>query len=248
MDLCRKCNCELVVGGNYNPVKYNGKICIHCKKQYRHEQYIKNCEKCKRYDKEYYKNNKDKKKIYYEKNKEHIKIRKKEYDKAYRAKNIEKIREYTKNNKEQIKKYRENNKDYIDQYNKEYYKNNKDKKKEYKKNFYKINLNNKLSIILRSRIYKKLKYYKKSGSAVRDLGCTIDELKVYLESKFQEGMSWDNWRADGWHLDHIIPLSSFDLTDREQFLKACHYTNLQPLWAEENLKKSNKIITQQVNI
>ena len=70
-----------------------------------------------------------------------------------------------------------------------------------------------------------------------DLGCTIPELKQYLESKFQEGMTWENWGVHGWHIDHIIPLSSFDLTCREQFLKVCHYTNLQPLWAKDNLSK-----------
>lgn len=80
----------------------------------------------------------------------------------------------------------------------------------------------------------------KSGSAIRDLGCSMEELKVYLESKFQPGMSWDNYSFTGWHIDHIIPLSSFDLTDPEQFKQACHYTNLQPLWAEDNFKKSNK--------
>jgi hypothetical protein len=48
-------------------------------------------------------------------------------------------------------------------------------------------------------------------------------------------MTWDNWTTDGWHIDHIKPLaSSFDLTDRKQFLEACHYTNLQPLWAKDN--------------
>jgi len=78
----------------------------------------------------------------------------------------------------------------------------------------------------------------KAGSAVKDLGCTIPELIKYLESKFQLGMTWENHSSTGWHIDHIIPLCEFDLTDREQFLKAAHYTNLQPLWAEDNLKKN----------
>ncbi len=83
----------------------------------------------------------------------------------------------------------------------------------------------------------------KAGSAIRDLGCTIPELKAHLEARFYpnpetgEAMAWENWKHDGWHIDHIRPLSSFDLTDREQFLQACHFTNLQPLWAEENFSK-----------
>jgi hypothetical protein len=60
-----------------------------------------------------------------------------------------------------------------------------------------------------------LKNNSKRGSAVKDLGCSIEELKIYLESKFLPGMSWDNWSPDGWHIDHIKPLSKFDLTDRE---------------------------------
>lgn len=81
----------------------------------------------------------------------------------------------------------------------------------------------------------------KSGSPVRDLGCSLEELKTHLEQQFQLGMTWENWSRTGWHIDHIQPLSSFDLTDREQFLKAAHYTNLQPLWAKDNLVKHNKI-------
>lgn len=54
-------------------------------------------------------------------------------------------------------------------------------------------------------------------------------------------MSWDNWSLKGWHIDHIYPLSKFDLTDPKEFKKACHCTNLQPLWATENIIKSAKI-------
>ena len=55
-------------------------------------------------------------------------------------------------------------------------------------------------------------------------------------------MTWANWSRYGWHIDHIVPLSFFDLSDRKQLLQACHYTNLQPLWAEENRKKSNRML------
>jgi hypothetical protein len=81
---------------------------------------------------------------------------------------------------------------------------------------------------------------------LRDLGCSLEELRIRFENMFHanantgEMMSWDNYGYDGWHIDHIIPLSSFDLTDKEQFLKACHYTNLQPLWAWQNHEKSDK--------
>lgn len=100
-------------------------------------------------------------------------------------------------------------------------------------------VNYKLAKNLRNRMRMAIKRRYKSGSAVRDLGCSIDFLKIYLESKFLDGMSWDNWSKTGWHIDHIIPLSSFDLTNRIDFLKACHYSNLQPLWATDNLSKGD---------
>ncbi len=99
-----------------------------------------------------------------------------------------------------------------------------------------------LRVNLRTRLSKAIKTEQKTGSAVKDLGCTIQYFKSYIESQFQPGMTWENWGKYGWHLDHITPLSSFDLTDREQLLKACHYTNLQPLWARDNLEKGNKML------
>jgi len=93
---------------------------------------------------------------------------------------------------------------------------------------------------LRARLYSSIKTNQKTGSAVRDLGCSVAELSLYLEVRFQLDMTWGNYGQ--WHIDHIIPLSKFDLTDREQFLKACHFSNLQPLWAKENLSKGKKIV------
>ena len=120
---------------------------------------------------------------------------------------------------------------------------NKDKVKLQKKVYrekWKTDIQYRLSNRLRKRLHNILNNDQKSGSAVKDLGCTIDELKIYLESKFQPGMTWDNWTIDGWHIDHIKPLASFDLSDRKQLLEACHYTNLQPLWAKDNLEKGDR--------
>lgn len=118
--------------------------------------------------------------------------------------------------------------------------------KTYNRNRRQKDLNFRLAGDLRSRLAVAVSLNLKSGSAVEDLGCSIGQLKLYLESKFyineSDGrwMSWDCWESNGWHIDHIKPLSSFDLTDRSQFLQACHYTNLQPLWAKDNLKKGAK--------
>lgn len=72
------------------------------------------------------------------------------------------------------------------------------------------------------------------------IGCTIEELKNHLEKQFMEGMNWENHGLYGWHIDHKIPLSSAQSED--DLYKLCHYTNLQPLWASDNLKKGNKLI------
>jgi len=147
--------------------------------------------------------------------------------------------------KSYFKAYREANKDkrkdYARIYMKTYHSINKEKIYYYRNNKLKTDIQFKLSCILRNRLNTAIKENFKIGSAVRDLGCTIDELKIYLESKFQNGMCWSNYGKDGWHIDHIIPLASFDLTDRNQLLEACHYTNLQPLWAKDNLSKGDRI-------
>lgn len=118
-------------------------------------------------------------------------------------------------------------------------KQNRQKRREYLRNHRINNLNYRLSEALRGRLWNILRGKQKAGSSVDDLGCTIDELKQHLEAQFSDGMNWDNWSRDGWHIDHIVPLASFDLTDRDQFLKATHFTNLQPLWAKENLSKGS---------
>jgi hypothetical protein len=93
---------------------------------------------------------------------------------------------------------------------------------------------------LRRRTLLALHGHYKADTTIRLIGCSAEELKKHLESLWQEGMSWDNYGLHGWHIDHVIPLSSFDLSKEEEQRKALHYTNLQPLWAEDNLKKSNK--------
>jgi hypothetical protein len=89
---------------------------------------------------------------------------------------------------------------------------------------------------LRCRLRRAIKTNAKRGSAVSDLGCSVPQLLQHLEQQFADGMNWDNWGE--WHIDHIKPLYKFDLLDREQFLEAVHFTNLQPLWAIDNYKKN----------
>lgn len=96
-----------------------------------------------------------------------------------------------------------------------------------------------------SRLRKALKGKSKSASTLVLLGCTAMELKVRLESLWQPGMSWENYGKKGWHIDHIRPCCSFDLTDPEQQKTCFHYTNLRPLWWHENLSKGGKVLTDE---
>lgn len=111
--------------------------------------------------------------------------------------------------------------------------------KEYRKKRYANNAIARLSDILRSRLSAAMSGKVKNGSGVRDLGCSIEYFIVYIKKMFEDGMGWDN--KGKWHIDHIKPLSSFDLTDRAQLLQACNYTNLQPLWAKDNIAKGARL-------
>lgn len=98
-----------------------------------------------------------------------------------------------------------------------------------------------LAKLVRRRLRTALKGGAKVGSAVAHLGCTVEAAVAHVAGQFQQGMSWENHGFTTWHIDHIKPLSSFDLTDPEQLAKACHYSNLQPLWAQDNLSKGARI-------
>lgn len=99
------------------------------------------------------------------------------------------------------------------------------------------NLQYRLACNLRNRLNKAIKNLTKNQTTLTLLGCSIQHLKTHLQNQFIEGMSWDNYGQ--WHIDHIRPCASFDLSDPTQVKECFHYSNLQPLWAIENLKKSD---------
>ena len=107
---------------------------------------------------------------------------------------------------------------------------------EYKKSKLETDLEYKLKQRMRSRLGR-IKF-NNSIRTIDWLGCSMSELKKHLESKFLPDMTWINYGK--WHIDHIKPLSLFNLSNDEELVVACHYTNLQPLWAKDNLVKSNK--------
>jgi hypothetical protein len=158
---------------------------------------------------------------------------KKEYSKLNFTKENNRKTLWAKNNPTKVKESKQ--KYYNNNTNKEQFRNN-----QYTQNRKKIDIVFKLSCVSRTRLieFLKIKNITKKNKTFNYIGCTPQFLKEYLETKFVSGMSWDNHGE--WHIDHIIPLSS--AKNENDVYMLCHYTNLQPLWAEENLRKSNKII------
>ncbi len=162
------------------------------------------------------------------------KERKAKSDKAYAERNKEKIKQYKKD-------WQKNNKDRLRERYQKWY--NDNRKAIYQKAVDKRKNSNqaRLSHTLRTRINKGLHGMLKEEKTFNLIGCTIDELIKHIESLFVDGMSWDNYGKNGWHIDHIIPVASFDLTKLEEQKKCFNYKNLQPLWAEDNYRKGDRI-------
>jgi hypothetical protein len=185
--------------------------------------------RCKKCFNEYQKNNPNRKgnqNRYGSKNRDIINSKTRE---RYH-KNVDESR---KSNREKRKRLRKLNPEKYRNYSNKWRNNNYERVKK--------DLEWKMKKILRTRFLTAIKKQFKKSSVLKLLGCSIDECRIYIESKFQEGMNWENHGIFGWHIDHIIPCATFDLTKLEEQQKCFHYTNLQPLWWEDNLKKSNKV-------
>jgi hypothetical protein len=211
-------------------IKCKGCSCIRAEDEY--EIYKgsrrKTCLKCKA---NRVKNkDKEKEKEYYKKYRENNKDKIKENNKKYRENNVDNLKEI-------YKKWRENNREKKNEYEKKYREANKCEHQK-RKNLCKIcNLEQCLINLQRGAIRRMLKNsdLSKTKHTIEYLGCDSEYFKEYITKKMNDDMTWDNI-----HLDHIRPISKFNLSDPDEFLECCHYTNLQPLLAKTNLEKSNK--------
>jgi len=237
-------------------------ICVKCKSKIDYEN---NREKKLKRCKEYYENNKEiileRNKIYYENNKEIILVRHKEYQEE----NVEKYKEYydkykiTDKAKERGKRYseknreykaekdrkwREENKEHVREFQKKYSKENKEKINKYRRNYecnrFRNDMVFRLKLLVSSSIRKAFytNKLKKNGRTEIILGKSFEDFKLYLESKFEPWMNWENqgrYNGEfnyGWDIDHIIPISSAKTED--DIIRLNHYTNLQPLCSKIN--------------
>ena len=170
--------------------------------------------------------------------------RAREYHHENREKRLEYKAQYRKKNKDKIalarKEWGEKNKDYIREYNRQYQQNNKDNHNEYRRNRYANDPLNKLKCSIRYNCWRVSDAVKqdKEMRSLEYLGCSIEEFKLHIESLWLDGMSWDNHGE--WHIDHEVPLDWY-VKNKDDPWEANHYTNLQPLWAMDNLSKGNRL-------
>jgi predicted ATP-dependent endonuclease of OLD family len=188
---------------------------------------------------------------YYADNKEKIIKKTRQYYEENKDKQNARKREYKRENKEYFralqKKYWRDNKHILGPKNKARYeanskRYNKMHYKNYKRPKYYSDVEFRLKEVLSARIRQALNHNYKSASTEELIGCTIPELRQHLERQFTDGMSWDNHSITGWHIDHIRPCDSFDLTDPVQQKECFHHSNLQPLWYDDNIRKGTSVL------
>lgn len=250
---CSKCKKRKKISEFYKDKNKKDKhscICKLCSSNYTKRYYQENREQVNKQHKDYYLKNKkriyENKRDYFKKHKKRIKQQSKIYRKKNHKKLCKKKREYYKDNKEKILKYHKiyykKNKLKKLKYAKKYHINNKKKRVEYNVEYRRKRRNENIDIRVRDRLSKRIwdavKGNYKSKSTLKLLGCSVEELKNHLKKQFKKGMTWDNYGFYGWHIDHIIPCCKFDLSKPKEQAKCFHYTNLQPLWAEENWSKN----------
>ena len=220
------------------------------RKEYKKEYNLKNKEKISEYTKEYnFKNKeriKERKKEYNLKNREH----KKEWQKEWNLKNKEYIKEYKKEynlkNKEHLKKIKKEwhlkNPREIPQDQKEYLSRPeaKELRRNRMRNKYKTDINFRLTDLCRNRVRKALKGFSKSAATMKLIGCTVEELRQHIESKFEPWMNWENQGLGGWDIEHIKACFHFNMADPKQQRTCFNWSNLQPMEHIENIKKGTR--------
>lgn len=163
----------------------------------------------------------------------------KEYQLQNRIRILAKRQEYRINNQDKIIAHRKLYKKRAAILNKRWQIINKEKRNLRQKHRLKTDINFKLARNLRGRVRSAIIGAIKFDKTLSLIGCSVDDLKIHLEKQFTKGMSWKNYGK--WHIDHIIPCSSFNLKNIKEQKKCFHYSNLQPLWAKDNLIKNNKL-------
>lgn len=166
-------------------------------------------------------------------------LRTKKYNETHPKEHKNRVCKTQEENNLRMKNWREAHIEYLKEYHKNYRITHKEKIRADYKNRIENDINFRMRQILCKRLQRAVKKEDRTQFTMDLLGCTIEEFRAYLESKFTEGMTWDNYGKQGWVIDHIIPCRSFDLTKIEEQKKCFNYKNMQPLWNTDNQKKSD---------
>ena len=144
-------------------------------------------------------------------------------------------------NKRALVKINENREEYNKKKREDWERNNEKRNSSRRKNLQKRRDNDPVYRV-RMNIHVRLSQMvtRKVGNTMELAGCSLEELCTFLEAEFSPGMTWENYGLKGWHIDHIRPCASFNLEDPEEQKKCFHWTNLQPLWALDNIRKGDK--------
>lgn len=239
MKTCSKCGeTKLITEFHIKKSSKDGRIgiCRACKNNYSKKYYIENKEKITEYQEGYRKSNysyiADRDRKYYEKNRD----KKSKYNKEYYLRNRDEIKNKQKHRHlKSIENKRE--------YNRNYHRKNREAliemarirnktRRSYDPLFRLTN-----NLRRRTRLAIRGRGYRKNTKTFSIIGCSKPHLVNHIENQFADGMGWDNY--GDWHVDHIVPLSSAETED--ELIGLCHYTNLQPLWASDNMSKGAKL-------
>lgn len=236
MNICKLCNNELPLSAFYLKDKRNNR-------------YDSTCKECRKLGAS----------AWHQENREQSLENKKKWHQENKEEAISKMRQRYHNNideeKKQRKIWRKENPDRVKAWNQKAYKKNqekilsqkkvyaklnKDKINAYKRNRYQNNFGYRMEMTNRLRLREVLKGKTKDVSSKECVGCTVDYLQAWIRFQFYDGMTTNN-HGEYWHLDHVKPCESFDLTKTDQLKECFHWSNIQPLRWDKNIKKSDKI-------
>ena len=261
--ICSKCKVEKPVSQFYKDKRNKDGFkyaCKNCNKKYNKKNltnyYSRNKEKINLQQKEYRLRNKERinrlQRQYYLENQNKCKLFSRKYWRKNKKSNSLRNKQYSIKHKDKIRNYKKqywlNNKNKTIIKNKQYRLTHKQELREQKRIYEKQKRNGdpnyKISCNCRNRIRLAIRNNWKANRTSALIGCSVPELKLHIEKQWQIGMNWKNWGYgnDKWHIDHIIPCAFFDMSDPVEQYMCFNYSNLQPLWQQDNIKKSDKIL------
>ena len=222
------------------------------KRRYNRHYYDANKERLREYSRAYQKKHRERLNAYVRaRYDEEKKAKRRRYYQENRERILENKKTYYAKKQPEICAYRKRNAKRLSKANSVWHRENRDRIRERKRLESRRRRERPTSHIagsIRRRLSKLLNGQRSPARTEALVGCSFVELRGHLERQFRKGMSWENYGFRGWHIDHILPCSAFDLSREEELRRCFHFTNLRPLWARENLRKGAKVTDPQLKL